>query len=1347
MRLLISRPSQVATSPPGIFISHEPHLRSPWLRRTDIHGRPSGQVSDLGILYDAHTDNFLSASIIQKDPPPATITCEAIKSHSVRVSAAGTAKDKLASFGVDNRLATSYMAGLFQAAGSAKYLQHSRQEEGGSNGAVHYEILTEISRLNLAHGSLRSCITTDPIAKNRATHILAGITYGVKLIFGASQPSASAANTQEELVKKLDFVKSMFKQHETSFHGDIGDASSGQASQQPSRASLKDVTFVVFSDLKGVQSLKKVKVSKVESIIGDIPDSLRDTNHGRGVPLTYHLVPLDYLRVMHGLDVGPRLTVHQPADWVMTMFMEAWEKWNGLELQTKAFINETKSISFMLGAQGPQKINEYVQQLEDALEAKKEIRQDSSIAIEKLRSGHRPADSLERLLKDHLQSSNSPEHTARCLKRAIDYVSLRKALTTHGGRYFDYNGSQDAIAMGSSIYVLFFTEAMTGEKSWHTCQNVVIRLLTRNPGDYHVGIAECDPTELNSPRPRISFYSQGEVKIPNMLESMDLADQCFVRRVFKAGAPQMQPAPRERRLVRLPCPQPTCDQVKSHDWVCYHCRRVMEYHDKSFFCECGRTPIADFTWQCSAETHGNKFVTRDRQKLEADLDSLQSYEEMNILVLGESGVGKSTFINAFYNYMLFDSLDEAMAHEKLEYAVPCSFNLQYIDQNQPDGGYVERKVKVGEDIEEHDGSAGQSATQSPTVYRLPVGNRLVRLIDTPGIGDTRGEKYDRENMSKVLSTLNQFPSIHGIIILLKPTNTRLNVVFKFCVQELLTHLHRDAVRNIVWGFTNTRQSNYTPGDSLQPLRTLLGKHESLGMQLTVKTMYCFDSESFRCVAAQKQVGHVMDNLGDFRKSWDGSMRQTRALLEHVFSLEPHSTKRTMSINRAREAITHLTKPLADISDTIERTIRLNEEKIKELRTAKLDRCNLKDKLHFERIEIQCNRLDQPRTVCRDPACVELREVAGVHRSLYLSLCHDPCYLKNVEEEVVGHHGLAHCKAFKGNCGFCNGCDHHWQEHLHIWYTQTEVKVTHLNPVIQERLNANASDVTIKRLATEHLTKEVETCKASLKEIQDAASRFGLYLKKNSIAAYNDAMIEYLDLLIKDERRQIAHAQDRGIDVEKNRERLESLEDNKKQYAERIRVLEARMAEAGDGSGVLLDEEGVVGLVQKLLRLEHWGKDLQAMRELIEWSKAAGFREQQLRPCATRGIAGFFANMMSPANMVVSAASRFISDAASAVARGLFGRSGASQQETTASASPPPKPQTPATPTGRGRGRGRQRQGAVKQESVPPAGSQPRTGVKRERSRNRRDYAHTRGLLDARKKATIVRCGPMATRFE
>jgi hypothetical protein len=75
---------------------------------------------------------------------------------------------------------------------------------------------------------------------------------------------------------------------------------------------------------------------------------------------------------------------------------------------------------------------------------------------------------------------------------------------------------------------------------------------------------------------------------------------------------------------------------------------------------------------------------------------------------------------------------------------------------------------------------------------------------------------------------------------------------EFCVKELLTHLHRTAVNNIAFGFTNTRISNYTPGDTFGPLETLLAQQSNVQLSLSMQTSYCFDSESFRYLAAYKQ---------------------------------------------------------------------------------------------------------------------------------------------------------------------------------------------------------------------------------------------------------------------------------------------------------------------------------------------------------------------------------------------------------------------------------------------------------------------------------------------------------------
>jgi hypothetical protein len=108
---------------------------------------------------------------------------------------------------------------------------------------------------------------------------------------------------------------------------------------------------------------------------------------------------------------------------------------------------------------------------------------------------------------------------------------------------------------------------------------------------------------------------------------------------------------------------------------------------------------------------------------------------------------------------------------------PCSFSTQNIDLSQDHPQLEEIVVKVGASRDEHDGSAGNSATQKTTVHPLTVGTSKIRLIDTPGIGDTRGGGVDRRNMDDILSTLSSYDELHQILILIKSTTSRLTRSF------------------------------------------------------------------------------------------------------------------------------------------------------------------------------------------------------------------------------------------------------------------------------------------------------------------------------------------------------------------------------------------------------------------------------------------------------------------------------------------------------------------------------------------------------------------------------------------
>jgi hypothetical protein len=167
---------------------------------------------------------------------------------------------------------------------------------------------------------------------------------------------------------------------------------------------------------------------------------------------------------------------------------------------------------------------------------------------------------------------------------------------------------------------------------------------------------------------------------------------------------------------------------------------------------------------------------------------------------------------------------------------------------------------------------------------------ILRLIDTPGIGDTRGAEQDKKNMADILSVLRGYTHVHGILILLKPNNSRLTVMFRYFVKELLTHLHRSAANNMVFGFTNTRGSNYQPGDTFKPLQELLKEFDSTSIELCKDTVYCFDSESFRYLAARKQGVNIGDE-SDYDRSWKRSTEEAQRLLAHFKNLQPHQVKR------------------------------------------------------------------------------------------------------------------------------------------------------------------------------------------------------------------------------------------------------------------------------------------------------------------------------------------------------------------------------------------------------------------------------------------------------------------------
>jgi predicted GTPase len=80
----------------------------------------------------------------------------------------------------------------------------------------------------------------------------------------------------------------------------------------------------------------------------------------------------------------------------------------------------------------------------------------------------------------------------------------------------------------------------------------------------------------------------------------------------------------------------------------------------------------NYEFKCKEAHHGSAFERYNQTVLLQLLNALEPCNKLNILILGETGVGKSTLVNAFVNYLSFESLDDAMNNETLNCVASCS---------------------------------------------------------------------------------------------------------------------------------------------------------------------------------------------------------------------------------------------------------------------------------------------------------------------------------------------------------------------------------------------------------------------------------------------------------------------------------------------------------------------------------------------------------------------------------------------------------------------------------------------------------------------------------------------------
>ncbi|CAD6199156.1 unnamed protein product [Caenorhabditis auriculariae] len=582
----------------------------------------------------------------------------------------------------------------------------------------------------------------------------------------------------------------------------------------------------------------------------------------------------------------------------------------------------------------------------------------------------------------------------------------------------------------------------------------------------------------------------------------------------------------------------------------------------------------------------------------------QLQKTTNVLVLGETGVGKSTMINGLINYLNFQTLSQA-ADATGGHHVLIESSFTHYDQNR-----TKTTVHVLPTTTDPNGqnrsnenlmSSGESATQEPKDYIFEYDQngtkKEIRIIDTPGIGDTRGIEQDRKNFNKIMQFLSCIDELHAILILMKPNQARLDLTFKFCVDELLVHLHKDAAKNIFFCFTNTRASHYEPGESLGALRTHLKSLDTRDVHIPLEQNYfCYDNECFRYLCA-KSRGLPMTEREETEnsESWDKAFSETKRLFERVAKTKVHKMSETLCLNNTRTATICLSRPLVEIMKLQISNSALIEKKIQEVENCKTQEDMLKLDLNVNLPEIKVEQLNRPNTVCTK--CVSYVDVPGTDQknTVYDTICHNGCFLSGVQVDTCPNGILRNCAAMNSTA-YCQNCGCGWEKHMHIRYKITYVMKTEEDPEVNKMIaDKGKTQETCNFFINKQKTKLSEM-DAEVRKMGEYAVDFASFLKGNCMIMHNDSY-----------RQSLAHE----IEMEENKSKISGDKTLLKKLRDEIAKHDSEVALLNDsvkvGTKQPKSQQEVERMIRELSNLRHSGAQIEALKnmELMSAQESSG----------------------------------------------------------------------------------------------------------------------------------------------
>ncbi|XP_048825993.1 stonustoxin subunit alpha-like isoform X6 [Brienomyrus brachyistius] len=172
-----------------------------------------GRPFQLGMLYDCRDDRLIPG-ITLWDHEDLKKDTDEIMQHNTEfdVIASDSVEDKACALDVDASLKASFLGGLIEVDGSAKYLKDTKVSKKQARVTLKYKTTTKFMQLSMSHLGRGNVKHPYVFEKGIATHVVTAVLYGAQAFFVFDREVSETENQQnikgnlQVMIKKIPIL-------------------------------------------------------------------------------------------------------------------------------------------------------------------------------------------------------------------------------------------------------------------------------------------------------------------------------------------------------------------------------------------------------------------------------------------------------------------------------------------------------------------------------------------------------------------------------------------------------------------------------------------------------------------------------------------------------------------------------------------------------------------------------------------------------------------------------------------------------------------------------------------------------------------------------------------------------------------------------------------------------------------------------------------------------------------------------------------------------------------------------------------------------------------------------------